>query len=167
MRSLGKFQYLNVNSLTFSIVQVTFEVVYHFFLSYRIANTNTKGIALPDRQMKQAYKFLLRMQKENKHFTTKDIQEQTGYSRRCARDYPRKKWKWWLEPKDGGYYCKELYCSEEIFINCHLREVPPSVLVRTKVIYVFKPLETRPMWLFFLVVASGWFKISRKYGWRL
>src|SRR5258708_39413526 len=80
--------------------------------------------------MRSAYGFLLRMQKENKHFTTKDIQEQTGYSRKCARDYPRKKWKWWLEPRDGGYYCKELYWSEEIFINCHKKHVPPPMLVR-------------------------------------
>lgn len=96
-------------------------------------------------------------------FTERDIREATGYSKTSARRYPKQKWKWWLEERDGGYYCKELYCSEEIFINCHLREEPPPI----KVIYVFKPLEIRPMWFFFLVATAGLFKISKRYGWRL
>lgn len=117
-------------------------------------------------KIEKAYAFFAQMEKTNSYFTAEDIEQATGYKKSVVKSYIGKKWGWFLRKDDEGYFCQGLHeHPKEYFVELHRQKWQSYE-------HIDKSLDDNNllMWLFLIIIALQWYKISEKYKmrfWRL
>ena len=86
-----------------------------------------------DKQVKKAYQFFLKAEKQNRVFSLSDVATKSGWSRATVAAYKSKKWYFFIKDVEGGFICEGVSSiSEDAFIRIHARASVEDEILRPR-----------------------------------